>query len=239
MFTLLGLIVASLIAVFISDDFFASIGLSSGIVSMLIMIAIGAPMYICSTSSIPIAIMLIDKGLSPGAAFVFLFMGPFTNAASLIMISKKFSKKTTIIYFVSAAISAIGFGLLLDYIVNTFDISLAYIKQHLHEMTATPFQIGVAVIFLTLIAFFLVRKLIDFIKKIKAQKLVAKEVAKTYSVEGMTCGNCAAGLEAALRRDDKVTNAEVNLEEKLVKIWGEIDATEVKKIVEAQGYSLA
>ena len=121
---LLGLIVATLIATIIPDDFFVNIGVNNGLISMLIMIAIGLPMYICSTSSIPIAIVLLLKGFSPGAAFVFLFVGPVTNAASIAVLSKTLGKKVTGIYLVVVSLIAIIFGYLLNYIFEVLNLNI-------------------------------------------------------------------------------------------------------------------
>lgn len=111
---LIGVVVAFLIMLLVPDDLIVSLGLQGGIVAMLAMVAIGLPMYICSTSSIPIALSLLAKGISPGAAFVFLFMGPFSNIASLTVLSKKFGRRTMILYIAGAVISALAFGFLLD-----------------------------------------------------------------------------------------------------------------------------
>lgn len=111
---LIGLLIAFLIMVLVPDDLVIRLGLQGGIVSMLAMIVIGLPMYICSTSSIPIALTLLVKGISPGAAFVFLFMGPFSNIASLIVLAKKFGKRTMALYLAGAIISALAFGFILD-----------------------------------------------------------------------------------------------------------------------------
>jgi len=46
--------------------------LGGGLASMLIMLVVGIPLYICATASTPIAAALIAKGMSPGTAFVFL-----------------------------------------------------------------------------------------------------------------------------------------------------------------------
>jgi len=235
---IVGLLVAALIAVIIPADFIVSIGLGAGILSMLLMIVIGAPMYICSTSSIPIAIMLMAKGLSPGAAFVFLFMGPFTNAASLILISKKFGKRTTAVYFLSATVTALGFGMLLDYIIKTFDVSFAYLSAGLSEISYTPFQIAVAAAFSLLVLYYAFKHLINFMGKIRAKKAVMHKAYTTYSVEGMDCGGCASGLENAMRAERDVINAEVSFEDKKLKVWGNVKKDEVKKVVEAHGYSL-
>ena len=236
---IIGLAIAALIAVMIPADFIESIGLSSGILSMLIMIVIGAPMYICSTSSIPIAVMLMVKGLSPGAAFVFLFMGPFTNAASLILISKKFGRKNTVIYFLSAAVSAMAFGVVLDAVVNAAGVEFSYLTARQAEMAYSPVQIVVAAVFLMLVLFYAVRKLVRYSQKIKAKKSASDETYKTYAVDGMDCKNCAAGLEASIREEDGVLNAEIDFDSKELKIWGKVSEEKLEQMVKAHGYSLS
>ena len=71
-------------------------------------------MYVCSTASVPIAASLIAKGISPGAALVFLITGAATNAAGIATVWKIMGKKTAIIYLVTVAVSAVISGLALD-----------------------------------------------------------------------------------------------------------------------------
>ena len=134
---IIGIIISGLISFFIPEEFFIKYSLGSGILGMLVMIAVGLPMYICATASIPIAITLMLKGVSPGAAFVFLTVGPLTNAASLAILSKIFTKKVIIIYATSASIIAIIAGLSLDFIVNTFSLQKFVIPTmasgHMHD----------------------------------------------------------------------------------------------------------
>ena len=72
----IGLLLAGLITVLIPDDVFSRY-LGPGLPSMLLMLAVGIPLYICATSSTPIAAALILKGVSPGAALVFLLASRF------------------------------------------------------------------------------------------------------------------------------------------------------------------
>jgi hypothetical protein len=53
------------------------------------MLVAGIPMYVCASGSTPIAAAMLLKGLSLGAAIVFLLAGPATNLGS-IMILKNF-----------------------------------------------------------------------------------------------------------------------------------------------------
>ena len=141
-----GLLIAALISTLLPESLLASF--SNPLVSMLLMVVIGIPMYICSTASIPIAVSLIMKGVSPGAAFVFLFAGPVTNVASLAILVKTLGKKVTAIYLASAAICAIAFGLLLDYIIEVTGYSgITNLIHHSHEHEMPFYMTVIAVIF--------------------------------------------------------------------------------------------
>jgi uncharacterized membrane protein YraQ (UPF0718 family) len=119
---LIGLILAGLISVLIPDDIFGKY-LGSGLPAMLLMLAVGIPLYICATASTPIAAALILKGVSPGAALVFLLAGPATNIASLTVLTGVLGKRATAIYLTAIAVSAVVFGLLLDQVYVSFGLS--------------------------------------------------------------------------------------------------------------------
>ena len=119
---LLGLILAGLITAVIPEDMLSR-NLGGGIQSMLIMLAFGIPLYICATASTPIAAALILKGVSPGAALVFLLAGPATNLTSLTVLLGIIGKRATTIYLVSIAFMTVIFGLALDRIYAYFGIS--------------------------------------------------------------------------------------------------------------------
>jgi uncharacterized protein len=121
---LIGLAVAALIAGLIPDDFFAE-SLGTGIGAMLVMMALGIPLYVCATASVPIAAAMILKGLTPGAALVFLMTGPATNAASLATIWKTLGTRTALAYLVAVAVCSLASGILLDWIVGRIDLPLA------------------------------------------------------------------------------------------------------------------
>lgn len=137
---IIGLLIAALISTLIPPNILTNF--SNPIITMAIMVIIGIPMYICSTASIPIAVSLIMKGISPGAAFVFLFAGPVTNIASIVIIIKSLGKKVTSLYLISASICAISFGLLLDYIIKVFGYDMAvqigsHTSGHHHNLFMT------------------------------------------------------------------------------------------------------
>ena len=119
---LIGLLLAGLITVLIPEEMITT-HLGGGIQSMLVMLAVGIPLFICATASTPIAAALILKGVSPGAALVFLLAGPATNITSLTVLFGILGKRATTIYLVSIALLAVVFGLLLDQVYASFGIS--------------------------------------------------------------------------------------------------------------------
>lgn len=117
-----GVLLAGVIYVVIPDDFFGSY-LGGGLPSMLIMLVLGIPLYICATASTPIAAAFILKGVSPGAALVFLLVGPATNIMSISVLTSLLGKRATGIYLLSIAIVSVVFGLGLDKVYEFTGVS--------------------------------------------------------------------------------------------------------------------
>jgi hypothetical protein len=113
---LIGILIAALISALVPDDFFAeTLAVSGGgIIAMLVMMALGIPVYVCATASVPIAVALIAKGLNPGAALVFLMTGPATNAATLVTLASQLGKRTAIVFLLTVVVSSLVGGLILD-----------------------------------------------------------------------------------------------------------------------------
>lgn len=112
---IVGIIVASLLSSLIPPDFF-SLYIGSGIAGMIVMMALGIPIYVCATASVPIAAAFIAKGVSPGAALVFLMTGPATNAATIGAIWSMMGKRTAIVYLLAVIITSLISGITLDYV---------------------------------------------------------------------------------------------------------------------------
>lgn len=94
---IVGLLLAALISVIVPDNFFAD-KIPNDFIGKLVILAISIPVYICATLSVPVAAVLMLKGLSPGAALVLLMAIPATNAATITMITKVIGKKSLIGY---------------------------------------------------------------------------------------------------------------------------------------------
>lgn len=112
----IGLIVAGLITVLVPDSFF-EIFKDNTLLSMLLVLCVSVPMYICATGSIPIAVALMMKGLTPGAALVMLMAGPACNVASILVVNKVLGKKTLVLYLAAIIGGSILFGFGVDYLL--------------------------------------------------------------------------------------------------------------------------
>ena len=142
----IGIIISGVITALIPDDVLTTY-LGGGLTSMLLMLVIGIPMYICATGSTPIAAALILKGVSPGAALVFLMAGPATNITSLAVVTGILGKRATVIYLASIAVFAVLSGLLLDFAYGYFGFSVVAMIGHNHGMVPDLLKYaGVAVL---------------------------------------------------------------------------------------------
>jgi uncharacterized membrane protein YraQ (UPF0718 family) len=136
---ILGIAIAGAISVLVPESFMKAY-LGGGISSMLIMLVVGIPFYTCATSSTPIAAALILKGVSPGAALVFLLAGPATNAATISVVYGLFRRRATVIYLACIAISAVIMGLLLDQVYAWFTITASSVAGEAGELI--PHELG-------------------------------------------------------------------------------------------------
>ena len=109
---------------------------------MLAMLGAGAPMYVCATSSTPIAAALILKGLNPGAALVFLLSGPATNAATMMIVKTLFNTRALVIYLSMIAVCSILMGFVLNLVYSMSGIQATMTMGQAGEMI--PYEVRLA-----------------------------------------------------------------------------------------------
>ncbi len=229
----LGFLVAALISVILPADFF-SMFKGYGFIEILVVLAASIPIYVCATGSIPIAAVLLMKGVSPGAALVFLMAGPATNVATMTVIGKTMGKKSLFIYLGSITGGAIIFGLLTNWLIPVdFIMSKMNHMAHgeAHEMLPQWLGITSAVI--------LVVAIISgyFIERIQKNKKMTIESFQTISVEGMTCSHCEASVTRNLSKLEGIEEVVADKNTSQVKIKGsKINLSEIERIVTDLGY---
>jgi uncharacterized membrane protein YraQ (UPF0718 family) len=118
---ILGIVIAGVISALIPDNLLRDY-LGTGIVSMLVMLVLGVPIYMCAASSTPVAASLMMKGLNPGAALVFLLTGPATNAGTIAIVGRLLGKKMMAVYVGTIVAVSILLGLLLNTIYMSLGI---------------------------------------------------------------------------------------------------------------------
>lgn len=138
----LGLVIAGLITVLVPDSFFALFA-DSTLLSILLVLAFAVPMYLCATGSIPIAVALMMKGLSPGTALVLLMAGPAVNAASILVIQKVMGRRTLILYLASIIGGAVAFALGMDYLLPA-EWFTSHLEAMHHSCHETPAYFNIA-----------------------------------------------------------------------------------------------
>lgn len=105
LYILIGLFGAGIVAVFAPSNLVVEY--LSGPLSLIAMVLIATPMYICSTASVPFVASLIAKGMNPAAGLVVLTAGPATNIATVLAIGKTMGKETALFYVSSIVIFSV------------------------------------------------------------------------------------------------------------------------------------
>lgn len=235
----IGLVLAALISALVPNEFFELLSLPP-ILQMILILVISVPLYICATGSIPLAAVLILKGINPGAAFVLLMAGPATNAATITMIGKVLGKKSLLAYLATIIIGALGFGLLIDYVlpVRWFSDFAIQNLSHQHHNLLSWWQITAAIVLVGLIINGYLQKYIQQKSNHKIQLINKTMEIKTIKVEGMTCNHCKTDVETNLEKLSFVKKAYVNLVDKTVTIEGDnLQIETVKEAINSLGYT--
>ena len=230
----IGLIVAGIITAAVPDSWF-TVFQGNTLYSILFVLAFSIPMYLCATGSIPIALALMMKGLTPGAALVLLMAGPASNAASILVVGKVLGRRTMLIYLASIIAGAILFGVGIDYLLPREWFTVP-VMQHAacHEDGIGLFSYICTGLLLVL----LVRALWPFGHHHHHHEALSHAEAEgiAYNIEGMNCNHCAENVRKAIASLPGVENVEVSLHEGKAHIIGSPDEAEVLRAVESIGF---
>ena len=232
----IGLLIAALITVAVPSEWLAALH-EYKLLNMLIVLAIAVPMYVSATGSIPIAVSLMAKGLTPGAALVLLMAGPAVNSASMLVVGKVFGKKMLRLYLAAIVLGAIMFGLTIDYLLpqQWFAVSGAITSgAHCGQCLTVLDKVWLGV-FLVLLANALVWHIVEHRRN--ARRKAATGVA-VYAVSGMSCNHCKASVERAIASVDGVDSVTVDLATGKAIVTGGHSREQVIKAVSAAGYTI-
>ncbi|MBR1946741.1 MAG: permease [Bacteroidaceae bacterium] len=242
-----GLVIAGIITAFVPDSFFEFFAQSS-LLSMLMVLLLAIPMYLCATGSIPIAVALMLKGLSPGTALVLLMAGPAVNTASMLVVNKVMGRRSLLIYIGSIIAGAIAFGMCIDYLLPREWFLQPLNAIHAHSHHGLP-------VFNTICSVALLALLVNaFIRRHNHShhhncecgcghhegedcSCKSENAAVVICVEGMSCNHCKASVEKALKGIAGVETVTVDLVTGEAAVTGAFDRDEAVKAVEAIGFT--
>lgn len=238
---IMGLAAAALITICVPTEWFAAFQ-GNTLASMILVLCIAIPMYLCATGSIPIAVALMMKGLTPGAALVLLMAGPACNLASVLVVRKVLGTRTLIIYLLSIVVGAVAFGSLIDYL--QFNGMVGFL-DHL-VMTDTCCEASASWFEWTctaLLAILLLNALV--IKRgghnhhhhhSHETKEQTSDDMRTFHIEGMNCNHCRMSAEKAILSVEGITSATVDLQSGEAQVEGTATSEAIIKAVEEVGF---
>jgi len=249
-----GIILAGLISFIIPDSFFTKFD-GDGIGGMFIMMAIGIPLYVCATSSIPIAVSLMLKGISPGAAFVFLVAGPATNAATISLIGNTMGKKLLFVYLAVIIVFAFLGGFALNGIFDYMNVDFVASSMSEHHHMETPLWETIMMVLFTIAlipALYRRLKPRKRVKKVKLNEVKINDVKisklnkegaimsniNEVKIEGMTCNHCAHNVKTSIQAVEGVESVEVDLKGKSAKVTGKVDLAKIITAITSAGYKV-
>lgn len=235
----LGLIIAGAITVFVPESFFALFA-DNSLLSILLVLLFAIPMYLCATGSIPIAVALMLKGLSPGAALVLLMAGPAVNAASILVIGKVMGRKALVVYLASIISGAVLFGLGIDYLLprEWFTTPINAVAECAHGGSPL-FNTLCTVVLALLLCNAIIRRYM--VKKSESCDCSCDDAAPrtiTLRIEGMRCNHCRANVEKAIAATEGVESVTVTLADGEAQITGTPNLEAIRKAVEGLGFKV-
>jgi uncharacterized membrane protein YraQ (UPF0718 family)/copper chaperone CopZ len=194
------------------------------ILSILMMIAAGIPLYVCATASVPIAASLIYMGASPGAALAFLIAGPATNAATISTIWKMLGKRSAFLYLLTIALSAVLCGLLLNWLMSVITIHLPdaalHVQCHQEEVGWISHFWAIVLLSVFSVSYFWPASVSatshDHERENEGRPKMDEPASEALEhleiqITGMTCGHCTAAVARAIRECEGVRKVEVDL----------------------------
>ncbi len=245
---LVGVLIAGMMGALVPHDAWHRY-LGGGVFSIMAMMALGIPLYVCASASVPIAAGLIHMGASPGAALAFLISGPASNAATIAMVWRLLGRRATFLYLVTVFISAVGGGLILDWFMPTIPAALPSAAAHVHDTMGQPLMgvgafsaLSAMALALVVACAYAVGRQDDASQQASGDESSAKHAGplerRDLIVKGMTCGHCATAVSRALQECPGVASAQVDLPTGRAIVSGrDLDTSQLLDAVSQSGYT--
>lgn len=229
--TLLGGLIAYLLPPGILGKY-----IGTGFLSYLMMLVVAIPLYVCASGSIPLAAALMAKGISPGAALIFLLAGPATNAATMTVVSNMLGRRALFIFLGFLIAGSFAAGIATDAFFGWFPALLPdFSAIGMHDMSGlSVFEIISGAFLGSLTLYHLGLQIKAKLKK-PPQPAAGDLVLK---VPDMTCEHCVATITKAAGKVPGVGKVNVDLGAKLVmlNLSDQAEPETAIKAIEEAGY---
>lgn len=232
---LIGMLISAGIMAFVPENFFQESFLGNDWVAFPVMLLIGIPMYVCSTASIPVALSLMAKGISPGAALIFLIVGPALNGASLTILLRLLGKMCTFLHLMIIAGFAVGAGVLLNLVNTRWQLLPNYLEGcgcQTHEVGWS--SLVAALLLALLLIYHLSKKCYTRFSTMTATPPPPQ--ATRITIKGMMCDHCRGAAKKLLLNYPSVTAVEQAAPDAFF-VTGELPET-LAKDIEDLGFEL-
>jgi uncharacterized protein len=234
---LAGLAIGAIITSFLPDSFVQT-HIGTGFLGVLVAISVAIPLYVCATGSIPIAVAMIMKGFSPGAALAFLIAGPATNMVAITTVKKLLGTKIVLIYLSTIFIGSLGFGFLLDQIIVNYNLPiLSSVTSHagMHHSLFSLISGGMLLMLFGGLYLFSIPLISSLFHKKRGEEM-PNEIK--LSVPDMTCNHCKRNVGNILDSYEGVSSYEIDLNRKIVLLTHEdsVNIDGVQESLEKGGY---
>ena len=104
-------------------------------VTMLLVLVLSIPLYVCATASVPIAASLVAAGFPSAVALVFLMAGPATNVTTIGAIRSTLGNRALAVYLFTIVIGSMSCAWLFDWLISS-PITTRGHGTHLHDHSA-------------------------------------------------------------------------------------------------------
>lgn len=234
-YILVGIVAAALISTLVPPGALESLSWTSGITGMGLALVISMPLYVCTTSSVPIAASLIAAGMPLGTALVFLMAGPATNVATIGAVYRGLGRRILVIYLGVVAVMSVAFGLTFDWILAGAS-GAGMVHPHAE---AGPVGTIAGVALLGILGGFLARRGVQRLRP-NAPGAAAPDGRLELAVQGMTCNHCVTTVSEAVRSVDGVESVDVSLEQGRVLVFGSVASDDaIRRAIRDAGFGVS
>lgn len=221
-----GVLVSALITTLVPADYFAGSAVGSSLPALILALLISLPLYVCATSSVPIAAALVHAGFPAGAALVFLMAGPATNIATIGAVYRGFGARVLGAYLAVIILGSVGLGYIFAFVVPVTAVPVASAPAHGGWVAAIA-----AWMLSALLLWFAVG---DIRRRLRRRH---ERSGVQLLVDGMVCQGCVRKLEAAMSAVEGVRGIRADIETGAVEVFGDdLERVQLDAAVQVAGF---